>query len=115
MGIRKLAFDEDGYISGAGPFVLDGNTKVKIVSEFPWGSFESEEFEIVEDYMYMEVNGLNEKVEKNIVDTLLAYGEQIVAARVAVETENMNAATDYWKAVMQENIEYPANVRRLLH
>ncbi len=106
IGDKKIAFDEDGYIRDAGPFVLDGNTKVKIVSAFPWGSFESEGFEIVENYMYLSVGGLNEEVEKSIVDTLLAYGEQLIVARVAVDTVNMSEATDYWKGIMQENFEY---------
>ncbi len=101
IGDKKIDFDEDGYIRDAGPFVLDGNTKVKIVSEFPWGSFESEELEIVEDYMNLDVSGLNEEVEKDIVDTILTYAEQSVAAFAAVDTKNMNSATDFWKDIMQ--------------
>ena len=103
IGDKKIPFDEEGYIKSAGPFVLDGSLKVKTAADFPWGLVESEEIEVEDNYVYMTMTGIDEAVEKSLVDTVLTYGEQYITARVAGSTKEMKSATADWKKVMQES------------
>lgn len=105
IGDKKIAFDEDGFIKSAGPFVLDGSIKVKTVAEFPWGKIESEELEVENDHIYMKVNGMDKEAEKSLVAAVSTYGEQYVIARAEANTKGMKAATDEWKKVMQEDFD----------
>ena len=105
IGDKKVGFDKDGYIKSAGPFVLDGSVKVKTVSEFPWGTIESEELEVEQDHMYMKVNGIDKEAEKSLVAAVLAYGEQYVVARAEANTKGMKTATDEWKKVIGKSFD----------
>ena len=71
IGEKEIAFNEDGYIESVGPFPMDGSISVKIVSEFPWGTVESEEVGIDTTYINLRVNGIDKDVEKDIADTVL--------------------------------------------
>lgn len=105
IGDKKIAFDKDGNINSTGPFVLDGSVKVKTVAEYPWGSIESEELEIDNDYINIDVNGIDKEIEKALVTTVSAYGEQYVVARAEANTKGMKAATGEWKKVMQASFD----------
>ena len=103
IGDKEIAFDKEGYIGSVGPLLLDGSVKMKTITTFPWGEIESEELGIEESYISVVVNGVNEEIEKDIADAVLAYGEQYVAARWAASTKDMAGATSEWKKVMQES------------
>jgi hypothetical protein len=75
IGKNEFAFDKEGYIKALGPFPMDGSIKVKVVSEFSSGEIETEDIEVKENYISININGLNNDVEEGLVDTELANGE----------------------------------------
>ncbi|QUW21333.1 hypothetical protein JSQ81_16210 [Sporosarcina sp. Marseille-Q4063] len=106
IGAKELAFDQEGTIESAGPFPLDGSVKVKAISEFPWGVVETEDIIVDESYISINIHGLNHDVEKEIVDTVLAYGEQYIASRATANSNDVTTVTNEWKKVMQESYDY---------
>ena len=106
IGEKEIAFNDDGFIESVGPFLLDGSIKGKVVTEFPWGTIESDEFEVHAYNMYLENRGLNTEVENRIAETILAYGEEYIVAHAAADTKEMKTITNEWKEELQDYFDY---------
>lgn len=110
IGKQEIELDEDGLAKEDIVYPRDKELKARVLAEFPWGEVESEEMQIDESQPHLNFVGINKKIEEDIAKVLLAYGEQIVEARAAVETKNLTTATDEWKKKVQaENEQLLAN------
>lgn len=106
IGEAELAFNEGGFIESVGPLLLDGSIRGKVATEFPWGTIESDEFEVGSSTMYLENSGLNPKVEERIAETILAYGEEYIVAHAAADTKEMKTITNEWQEELRDYFDY---------
>lgn len=106
IGDNQMAFTASGFIESVGPLLLDGSIQGKVVTDYPWGTIESDAFEVDSSSMYLETSGLNSEVEDRIAKTILAYGEEYIVAHAAADAGEMKAITNEWREELQDIYDY---------
>lgn len=98
---QKVPVNEYGEAETFGPIFIDGSTKGKVVTSFPWGEVSSGEFAIESSYTEVTAAIVSEENLESIKTTIFNLGEQMANAKASLSSDVLTSANDVFKEDFQ--------------